>query len=135
MANALYSSGKQGFLEGALHWLTDTIKVQLVDAALYTPNLATHDNFDDIPVGARVGAATALAGKTSTGGVADASDTVIPAVTGAESEYLVIFKDSGVDGTSTLIALIDTATNLPVTPNGGDITIVWDPGANKIFKF
>jgi len=33
-----------------------------------------------------------------------------------------------------LIAFIDTATNLPVTPNGGDIIVAWDNGANKIFK-
>jgi hypothetical protein len=33
-----------------------------------------------------------------------------------------------------LIAYIDTATGLPVTPNGGDITIAWDSGANRIFK-
>ena len=33
-----------------------------------------------------------------------------------------------------VIAFIDTATGLPVTPNGGDITITWDNGANKIFK-
>ncbi|GAI46620.1 unnamed protein product, partial [marine sediment metagenome] len=46
-----------------------------------------------------------------------------------------IFKDDGVDDVSSpLIALIDTATGLPVTPNDGDITIAWDNGANKIFK-
>ena len=35
--------------------------------------------------------------------------------------------------TSQLVAYIDTATGLPVTPNGGNIQIVWDTGANKIF--
>ena len=25
-------------------------------------------------------------------------------------------------------------TGLPVTPNGSDLTIVWDSGSNKIFK-
>ena len=33
-----------------------------------------------------------------------------------------------------LIAKIDTGTGLPVTPNGGPLTGVWDSGANKIFK-
>jgi hypothetical protein len=33
-----------------------------------------------------------------------------------------------------LIAFIDAATNLPVTPNGGNINIAWDTGTNKIFK-
>ncbi len=27
-----------------------------------------------------------------------------------------------------------TGSNLPVTPNGGNITVTWDTGANKIFK-
>ena len=35
---------------------------------------------------------------------------------------------------SLLIAFFDTATAMPVTGNGGDITIIWDTGANKIFK-
>jgi len=39
-----------------------------------------------------------------------------------------------VESTSRLIAWIDTGTNLPVTPNGGDITVQWDAGANRIFK-
>ena len=33
-----------------------------------------------------------------------------------------------------VVAWIDTATGLPVTPNGGDITVSWDNGTNKIFK-
>ena len=32
------------------------------------------------------------------------------------------------------INFIDTATGLPITPNGGDIIVTWDNGANKIFK-
>lgn len=27
-----------------------------------------------------------------------------------------------------------TGSNLPITPNGGNITVTWDSGANKIFK-
>ena len=37
-------------------------------------------------------------------------------------------------GTSPLIANIDVATGLPITPSGGDIIVQWDTGANKIFK-
>jgi len=35
---------------------------------------------------------------------------------------------------SPLLAFLDSVTGLPVTPNGGDITVAWDNGANKIFK-
>nr|WP_201787713.1 hypothetical protein [Mycobacteroides immunogenum] len=56
------------------------------------------------------------------------------AVSGASVEAMVIYKDTGTVGTSPLIAYIDTATGLPVSPNGGDINIAWDTGTNKIFK-
>ena len=55
-------------------------------------------------------------------------------MTGVSVEALVIYQDSGVSATSRLIAYIDTATGLPVTPNGGNITVTWDNGANRIFK-
>jgi hypothetical protein len=45
------------------------------------------------------------------------------AVTGDVSEAVILYKDTGVAATSPLIAYIDTATGLPVTPNGGDITV------------
>jgi hypothetical protein len=66
--------------------------------------------------------------------VADAADITFTTVTGDQSEALVIYKDTGVEATSQLIAYIDTATGLPVTPGGGNITVTWDDGANKIFK-
>ena len=134
MANALYDKGRQGFLEGSIDWDTDTIKVVLIDTADYTVNLATHQYLSDIPAAARVATSTALSGKTVTNGVADADDLTLSAVSGDPSEALVIYQDTGTEGTSRLIAYIDTATGLPVTPNGGDINVAWDNGSNKIFK-
>lgn len=134
MANALYDYGRESFLTGSINWASDSIKVVLVDTGAYTPNLATHQFLSDVPVGARIATSGALSGKTTTAGVADASDVTFSSVTGTSCEALVIYKDTGVAGTSILIAYIDTATGLPVTPNGGDITVVWDNGTNRIFK-
>lgn len=134
MANALYDLARQKFLNADIDWTADDIKVVLVDAADYTVNLATHEFLSDVPGGARVATSGNLASKTSTAGVADAADVTLTAVTGDPSEALVIYKDTGSAATSPLIAYIDTATGLPVTPNGGDITIAWDNGANRIFK-
>ncbi len=132
MANALYDLGREKFLNGQIDWTDDDIKVLIVDAADYTPNLVTDEFRDDI---ATVQATSAnLVGKTTTLGVADATDVTFPTVSGSQSEFLVIFFDTGTPATSPLIALIDTATGLPVTPDGGDITVTWDSGANKIFK-
>jgi hypothetical protein len=133
MANAWYAKGKQHLLDGDIDISADTIKAVLVDGADYTPNLATDDALDDIPSGGRVATGT-LASKTTTDGVFDAADLTLTAVTGDPSEYVAIYKDSGVASTSWLMLLIDTATGLPVTPNGGDISIAWDNGANKIAK-
>lgn len=134
MANALYDKGREGFLAGDIAWDSDNIKVVLVDAADYTKDLAAHDFLDDVAVGGRVATSSNLASKTTASGVADAANVTFTAVTGDVSEQLIIYQDSGSAATSRLIANIDTATGLPVTPNGGDITVQWDDGANKIFK-
>lgn len=136
MANALYDLGRESFLKGEISWSADNIKVVLIDAADYTVNLATDQFLSDIPVAARVATSANLASKTTTAGVADAADVTFTAVADTEdvSEAVVAYQDSGVEGTSRLIAYIDDATGLPVTPNGGDISIQWDDGANKIYK-
>jgi hypothetical protein len=66
--------------------------------------------------------------------VADAADVTFTAVSGDVSEALVIYKDTGTASTSRLIAYIDTATGLAVTPNGGDITVIWPSDAGRIFS-
>tara|TARA_R110000823_G_C15952958_1_gene502546 strand:- start:22783 stop:23190 length:408 start_codon:yes stop_codon:yes gene_type:complete len=134
MANALYDLAREAFLGGDIAFDTDNIKAALLDLTDYTPNLATDQFLTDIPVGAIVATSGNLASKTVTLGVADAADVTLTAVTGDESEYILLYQDTGVGTTSRLIALIDTATGLPVTPNGGDIVIQWDNGSNKIFK-
>ena len=134
MANALYDKGREGFLAGDIAWDSDNIKLVLVDLDDYTVNLATDQYLSDIPVGGRVGTSGLFTGKTTTAGVADAADVTLTAVTGDPSEAVVIYQDTGAEGTSRLIAYIDSATGLPVTPNGGDITIAFDNGTNKIFK-
>ncbi len=134
MANSLYDEGREKFANGALSWGSDDIKVVLVDTGLYTVNLATDEFLSSVAVGARVATSSNLTTKTYAAGVCDADNVTFTAVTGNTCEAVVIYKDTGDAATSPLIAYIDSATNLPVTPNGGDITITWDNGANKIFK-
>ncbi len=134
MANALFDKARQRFLEGQFNWLTDTIKAVLVDTGTYTPNLSAHEFLSDIGTGARISTSGAFTGKATTGGAADANDITFTTVTGASIEAIVLYRDTGVDSTSPLIAFIDTATGLPITPNGGDIIVTWDNGPNRIFK-
>jgi len=134
MANALYGKGREAFLAGDIDWINDDIKCVLVDTDTYTVSIDVDEFLDDISAGNRVATSGNFTSLTATLGVADAANITFSSVTGDVSEALVIYKDSGVEATSNLLAYIDTATGLPVTPNGGDITITWDSGANKIFK-
>lgn len=136
MANVLYDHGRQGFLEGAIHWLTDDIKVCSVDETDDPVDLVNDEFLDDILLAAREFTSGNFTGKTATAGVADAGD-LAPAFTSAsgdEFESITIFQDTTVASTSRLICNIDTATGLPLTPDGGNIDITWSSGANKIFK-
>jgi phage tail sheath gpL-like len=126
MANALYAKGRESFLKGEISWSADNIKTVLVDTATYSVDLANHQFLSDIPVGERVATSANLTAKTTTAGTADAADVTFSSVSGDQSEALVVYQDSGAEGTSRLIAYIDTASGLPVTPNGGDVSVQWD---------
>ena len=134
MTNALYGKGREKFLNGDIDWANDDIKAVLVDTATYSVSIDSDEFLDDIPAGERVATSANLGTKTSTLGVADAADFTFSTVTGDVCEALVIYKDTGDVETSPLIAYIDTATGLPITPNGADITVTVDSGANKLFK-
>lgn len=139
MANALFSAYRTVVLSAPPNLSSATIKAMFVDHADDTPAPTTDDFIDDIASAARVPAIAScptLGSKTLgtvAAGVFDAADTVFTALTGDQSESLILFEDSGVVGTSDLIAYWDTATGLPLTPNGGDVTVQWN--ASGIFTF
>jgi hypothetical protein len=132
MSNALYDKGREGFLDASIDWDSTAVRCVLVDTGTYTVNLSTHDFHDDLT--GIVATSGDFTSKTVTAGVADAADVTFTAVSGATVEAIVIYQWTGSSATSRLIAYIDTATGLPFTPSGGNVTIVWDNGANKIFK-
>lgn len=135
MANRLYTKARQKFLEAGINLLTDTIKASLIDTGAYTPNFDTNEFFSIIPGAAVISTAT-ITGKTTTDGVFNGDDSTflsVPAIS-PTIEVVLIWKDTGVAATSPLIAYIDSATGLPVQPSGGNLTVVWDNGTDKIFR-
>lgn len=141
MANVLYDNGRNYFLQGSINWLTTPIRAGLVSIAnqptAYVFNASLDTVYASIPTGARVGFSVASLGtKTATSGIADAADTVWSGVSGPTVGAIVIFGSTATANGSDwpLIAYIDTATGLPVGPNGGDLTAQWDNAINKIFK-
>ena len=131
MANALYPKAKEAFLNADIDMATDTVTIALIDTANYVYS-STHQYRSDISDDAVI-ASTTLSNKTTANGVFDADDATFTSVTGANCEALVIFQNTGTQSTSRLIAYIDSATGLPILPNGGDITVAFSSGANRIF--
>ena len=134
MANSLFDAGRENILGGDIDWDANTIKLVFVDHADDTPLPASDVALSDILAAARVATSGAFTGKTKTNGVADADDVTVAAVSGDQFESIVIYKDTGVESTSLLIAFLDTATGLPCTPNGGSITVQFQAADPKIFK-
>lgn len=140
MSNALYPKFKETLLQAGINLSAGNLKAIPVNLTagdgagnFYTYN-AAHEFLTSVPAGARVAAGVTLANRTFTNGVLDADDIVFPSVTGFTIEAVILYVDTGTEATSRLVAFIDTAgTSLPVTPNGGNITIAWDSGAVRIF--
>lgn len=132
MANALYPKAKEAFLNGNIDMLNDTIVIALIDTGEYTYS-TSHEYRSDLSNTAVI-SSTTLANPSTTNGVFDADDATFTSVTGANAEALIIFQDTGTQSTSRLIAYIDSATGLPILPNGGDITVAFSGGSNKIFS-
>ncbi len=140
MANALYPLAREGFLAGEIDWDTAVIKAVLVRSYTYA---GTHKFVSDVTGAGGVlhGTPQTLGTKTVTQGTADAADITFTAVaSNASGHAVLVYQASAVGGgadvaatAQRVIAYFDTGTNLPVTPNGGDVTIAWDNGANRIF--
>lgn len=132
MANALFDPGREGFLDGTINWSSGDIRVMLTKST-YTFS-AAHKFLSDIGANDN-GRSVSLGTKTQTNGVADAADTTLVATAAVACNALIVFQHTGVDATARVIAYIDTATGLPLTPGaGGTINIAFDNGINRIFK-
>lgn len=137
MANLVFPRALRQCLRTGLTWTAADIKAVLIDTGQYTYS-ATHEFLSDVPSGARVATSANLTGKTDADtGIVDADDVTFTALTGgggsaAIIEAVVLYIDTGNPATSRLLAYIDTAAGLPVTPTGGDHTIRWN--ASGIFR-
>jgi hypothetical protein len=143
MANGFYLKGLMHYGKGEIIWKASggsNIKVALMDTADYTVNLTTNE-FQNPALGNPPAAGTGyeeVSGNLTLIDAADdfildANDVTFTATSGDQCEGIVVFQDTGTPTTSPLLFWWDTASGLPVTL-GGDVTVAWDNGANKIAK-
>jgi hypothetical protein len=91
--------------------------------------------YDDV-VAANVGTTQRITSPTVgsvSAGTFDGANLTYTAVSGDVCEALIVYRhNSGANTTWRLVVYLDTSvTGLPVTPNGGDITVTWS--ASGIF--
>lgn len=128
-----YNSFKKALFDKSIDFTNDTIKVALTTSS-YTPNIDTHDNFDDITneasgTGYTTGGFT-LSGKatsvdtTDNEGVFDATDLTNTTTTISNARYAILYKSTGVASTSPLIGYWDLESSL--SSIGGDFSFTWN---------
>ncbi len=129
MANAIYPKYKEAVLGAAANSAltgsgTTGLYAALVDTGTYTYS-AAHEFYSSLS--GVVGTDQEVTSPTLTSGTVDGGNVTVPAVSGNSVEAIVLYrKNAGANTTWRLVAYIDTGqTGLPVTPNGGDITIAW----------
>ncbi len=111
---------------------TDDIRCFLYDEGADALNLADED-VADIIAGARIAESTDLGSKTVGvvgDGIFDHANFVFTSVTGNEVDSITYWGFNATESIAPLMWNLDSATGLPVLPNGGDIT--WAPAAGGV---
>ena len=127
MANFWYGKAIQHFANGDINWASNTIKVALCSSG-YSAVQNTDEFFSTAVSGGNiVSAGVTLGTKTNVLGLLSAANTTWSSVSGSQVTQLVGYVAGGSPGTNDYILFNDSVgTNLPVTPNGGNITATWD---------
>jgi hypothetical protein len=130
---AVYNSFKKKIMDGSIDLDTDNINVALFTSA-YTPNLDTHTFYSDITAsevaqangyttkGQTLASASISIDTTNDLAYFDASDNTWASST-ITARYAVLFKNSGTNTTSPLIAYVDFGSDK--TSDNGNFIITW----------
>ena len=130
----IYNKFKMEALKGSIDLSTDTIKVALLDSG-YTPNIDTDLFWDDVSANEITSANYTTGGETITTPTVTQDNTDNEGVFGGDdivwtnavgtitARYAVMYKDTGVAGTSPLIEYIDFGADK--TSENENFSISW----------
>jgi hypothetical protein len=130
----IYNKFKMEALKGSIDLSTDTIKVALLDSG-YTPNIDTDIFWDDVSANEITSANYTTGGETITTPTVTQDNTDNEGVFGGDdivwtnavgtitARYAVMYKDTGVAGTSPLIEYIDFGADK--TSENENFSISW----------
>lgn len=118
MASFFTTGGLEYILQSAL--AAKTLKLATIDTGTHTPAI-TDEFLSDVTTGGIVGTSAALTAITYTGGVLDAADGNVTALTGNSVETGALYVDTGVAATSPILCYCEFTA--AVTPTGADAAI------------
>jgi hypothetical protein len=125
MANSKYNPFLEKLLNKQIDMDTDVIKASLIDSADYTFS-AAHDEYSggarDVPAVSIVAESSALGSPTIVNGLFDTADFSWTAVTGDQSEAIILWDDT-ITNDAPCVFYDTGMTGMPVTPNGGNINV------------
>ena len=135
MANALYPLWKQNLLAGTAGQDLDNDTAvdgpfcALIDEAIYTYSPA-HQFYNSIPPAAIINTDQRITAPTILNGTFDGNNLIYISVIGPSIEALIVYRhNAGPNTTWPLIMFYDQpGGGLPLTPNGGNITVTWNSG-------
>lgn len=132
MPNAIYPKAKEQFLQAGINLISANVRVALIDLGVYTYS-ATHEFLSQVT--GVVATSPLVSAKSATdGNFASLNTVTFSLVSGTTAEALILYVDTGTASTSRLVAFFDTGvTGLPITPNGGDISLAFGAGTGVIF--
>lgn len=136
MDSQLYPHARELFATAALSWLTGVYRGILLPVS-YRPDFDNDVFLSDIPTIVRIRVSEPIQSRTATKGVCSGSHISFPLLFDNRLvNQAVIFKDTGVEATSPLVAYLgeDELVNDPFIPLGLDYFIYPDAARGGFFR-
>lgn len=107
MSSQLYPSAREKFLTAQLNWTSGVYRAILLPES-YTPNF-DNEFFSEVFAGVRLAVSDPISARTATDGYANCASVRFGVlVDSRKAAKMIIFRDSGIEATSDLVAFIDT---------------------------
>lgn len=118
----LYPQGAAHILgkSTAANMVSDTLKI-LFYAGSYN---SSHEFVSDLTGASIIARSSGLSSKTTTNGTLSAANLTVTSVSGSSFAAVILYKDTGADATSPLIAYFTVST---FTPTGRDVNVIVAP--------
>ena len=136
MANYIYGKAKQSIMNGEFNFISNSLKLLIIDKTNYKPNQNGDEYVSDIPASAIKKRSDIIQNVTNSLGVINAQNLSILDYNGSAFNAIVLYAVGNSDSNSRLIYFIDDSLGLPFAGASTDtpVTILWSNSNAKIIS-